>query len=257
MYKSGAMTGFERDNDVNQRLQLAPGETLQGYDRWSQSYDHEDNPLVTATSWVLDRMPLGAADCDVLDLGCGTGRNAWRVLGEGARSYTGVDGSDGMLSIATQQNRDPRVRFMRADLLSPWRLDTQIDLAMMVLVLEHLPTLDAIAQTLSHVVKAGGRLRIVDLHPERVATGTLAHFHDGAQDVQFASVAHNMSVVVDTLDAAGFDVVRRDWLASDSLVTAVPQLAKYRGLKIVIDIKATRRASSARGTAKQAAMTRE
>lgn len=248
------MTGFERDNDVNQPLQLAPGETLKGYDRWAQSYDHEDNPLITATSWVLDRMALGAADCDVLDLGCGTGRNAWRVLGEGARSYTGVDGSHGMLSIATQQNRDPRVQFMHADLLAPWKLEQQVDLAMMVLVLEHLPTLDALAQTLSHVVKTGGRLRIVDLHPERIATGTLAHFHDGARDVQFASVAHNVSMLSDVLDAAGFDVVRRDWLASDPLITAVPQLAKYRGLKIVLDLKATRRASSARGTAKQPAM---
>lgn len=247
------MTGFERDKDVNRLLQLAPGETLKGYDRWSQSYDHEDNPLITATSWVLDRMALGAADCDVLELGCGTGRNAWRVLNEGARSYTGVDGSDGMLSIATQQNRDPRVKFMRADLLTAWKLEEPVDLAMMVLVLEHLPTLDAIAQTLSHVVKPGGRLRIVDLHPERVATGTLAHFHDGGQDIQFSSVAHNIPMLCDVLEHAGFDVVRRDWLASDPLITAVPQLAKYRGLKIVLDIKATRR--SARGTAKQVAMT--
>lgn len=250
------MTG-DRDNDVNHRLQLAPGETLQGYDRWSRSYDHEDNPLVTATAWVLDRMALGAADCDVLDLGCGTGRNAWRALGEGARSYVGVDGSPGMLSIAAQHNRDPRVQFVQADLLSAFRLEQQVDLAMMVLVLEHLPTLDPIAQTLAAVVKPGGRVRIVDLHPERVATGTLAHFHDGAQDVQFASVAHNVNAICDVLDAVGFDVVRRDWLASDPLVTAVPGLAKYRGLKIVLDIKATRRASSARGTAKQAAMSRE
>ncbi len=250
------MTGFERDNDVIPRLQLAPSDTLKGYDRWSRSYDHEDNPLITATSWVLDRMALGAADCDVLDLGCGTGRNAWRVLGEGARSYIGVDGSQGMLSIAAQQNRDPRVQFMHADLLSPWKLEDQVDLAMMVLVLEHLPTLDPLARTLAHVVKPGGRLRIVDLHPERVATGTLAHFHDGAQDVQFASVAHNVPMLCDVLDGAGFDVVRRDWLASDSLVSAVPQLAKYRGLKIILDMKATRR-TSARGTAKQAAQGRE
>ncbi len=246
------MTGFERDDDRKQRFQLAPGETLQGYDRWSHSYDHEDNPLITATSWVLDRMGLGAADCDVLELGCGTGRNAPRALSEGARSYTGVDGSAGMLSIAAQHVRDPRVKFMHADLLAAWKLDHPVDLALMVLVLEHLPTLDAIARTLSAVVRPGGRLRIVDLHPERVATGTLAHFHDGAHDVQFASVAHSIPMLCDVLESAGFDVVRRDWLASDSLVSAVPPLAKYRGLKIVLDIKGTRRASHARGTGKLA-----
>jgi hypothetical protein len=41
--------------------------------------------------------------------------------------------------------------------------------------------------------------------------------------------------------STGFDVVRRDWLASDALVGAVPSLAHCRGLKLLIDLKATRR----------------
>jgi len=209
--------------------------------------------MIAATTWLLDRSLIGAADLDVLELGCGTGRTVRRLLGEGARSYTGVDGSAGMLSVASQRNVDPRVKFMQADLLSPWTLDKQMDLALMVLVLEHLPTLDAVAQTLAHVVKPGGRVRIVDLHPERVANGTLAHFSDGGMEVWFASIAHNVHVLCDVFDSAGFDVVRRDWIASDALLAGVPQLAKHRGLKVLLDLKATRRTKPRRRTSEQEA----
>jgi hypothetical protein len=55
--------------------------------------------------------------------------------------------------------------------------------------------------------------------------------------------------ICDALEATGFDVVRRDWLASDPMIAAVPALEKHRGLKVVLDIKATRRRRLARGSA--------
>src|SRR5665647_1023176 len=204
---------------------LGFGETLQGYDRWASSYDHEQNPLIAATSWVLHSAPLGCADCDVLELGCGTGRNVVRVIGEGARSYTGVDGSAGMLTIATHRFYDPRITFQQADLLQPWMPGRQYDFALVCLVLEHLASLDVLAETLGRSVRPGGRLRIIDLHPERVAAGSLARFHDGETEVQFASIAHPVTSICDALEAAGFDVVRRDWLASDPMISAVSGLA--------------------------------
>jgi SAM-dependent methyltransferase len=220
---------------------LAPSETLHGYDRWSASYDHENNPLIAATSWVLDRSPLGCGDADVLELGCGTGRNVERVIGEGARSYLGIDGSSGMLGIAGRRFVDPRIAFEQADLLAPLGLAKPFDYALMVLVLEHLPTLEVLAQTLGRAVRPGGRVRIVDLHPERVSSGSLAHFHEGATEIRFASVAHPVMVIGDVLEAAGFEVVRRDWIASDAMIAAVPSIAKHRGVKVVLDVRATRR----------------
>src|SRR5436190_5020712 len=142
---------------------LAPHETLHGYDRWSASYDHETNPLIAATSWVLEHAPIGCADADVVELGCGTGRNIARVLGEGARSYLGVDGSQGMLNVAAEHFRDPRVKFFAADLLAPWRPARPFDLGLVVLVLEHLPTLEPLFDSLSRAIRVGGRVRIVDL----------------------------------------------------------------------------------------------
>ena len=227
---------------------LGFGETLHGYDRWAASYDHEPNPLIAATSWVLQSAPLNCADCAVLELGCGTGRNVVRVIGEGARSYTGVDGSGGMLTIATNRFYDPRVTFLQADLLQPWTSPRQYDFALVCLVLEHLTCLDVVAETLSRAVRPGGRVRIVDLHPERVSAGSLAHFQDGHTEVRFASIAHPVTSICDALETAGFDVVRRDWLASDPMLSAVPGLEKHRGLKAVLDLAATRRGRLARGS---------
>jgi SAM-dependent methyltransferase len=220
---------------------LAPSDTLSGYDRWSSSYDVETNPVIAATSWVLDHAPLGCADFEVVELGCGTGRNVGRVIGEGARSYVGVDGSYGMLNIAGGNVRDPRVSFVAADLLAPWKPAKQFDYGLVVLVLEHLPTLDVFFESLARAMKPGGRVRIVELHPERIVSGSFAHFREGVTEVRFSSVAHPVGAICAALEGAGFDVVRRDWLAADALVGAVPSLAKLRGQKLLIDLKATRR----------------
>jgi SAM-dependent methyltransferase len=237
------MTGEDSRDEL-----LGAADTIGGYDRWAASYDVDANPLVAATSWVLDRTPLGCADCDVLELGCGTGRHAQRVISEGARSYTGIDGSHGMLRVATSRYRDPRISFGYADLLAPWAMPQQYDFALVALVLEHLPMLEPTLLSLARAIKPGGRVRIIDHHPDTVAAGSYTHFRDGLRTVHFTSVAHNVPMLCMGLQNIGFDTVRRDWLATDTMVTEVPTIAKYRGLKVVLDLKLTRRGRDRRGS---------
>jgi SAM-dependent methyltransferase len=227
---------------------LASHDTLAGYDRWASSYDAEPNAMMSATAWVLDRAPLGCADCDVLELGCGTGRNAQRAMAEGARSYTGLDGSQGMLSIAVQRFTDPRVSFAAVDLLAPWTTTKQFDFALVCLVLEHLPVIDPLFVSLARALRPGARVRIVELHPERITAGSFSHFRDGSTNVHFSSVAHSVPMLCATFEAVGFDVVRRDWLATDTMVAAVPGLTKHRGVKLVLDLKLSRRGRDRRGS---------
>ena len=228
---------------------LAAHDTIHGYDRWSASYDADPNPLVAATTWALDTSPLKVADCDVLELGCGTGRHAGRVIADGARSYVGLDGSTGMLAVAMQGYNDARISFGQVDLLSPWTIDQQFDVALMVLVLEHLPAFDHVLASLSRALRPGGRARVLDLHPERVANGTYAHFHSGATTVHFTSVAHAVPQLLLTSEAHGFTAIRRDWLATDAMITAVPSLEKFRGTKLLLDLQFTRNKRERRGSA--------
>ena len=227
---------------------LACSDTLSGYDRWAPSYDYEPSAVVSATSWVFDRAPLGCADCDVLELGCGTGRHAQRVIGDGARSYLGLDGSQGMLAIAAHRYYDPRVSFGAVDLLAPFPTTRQFDFALIVLVLEHLPTLEPMLVSLARAVRPGGRVRIVDLHPDRIAAGSAAHFREGSHQVCFTSFAHSVPMLCASCEAVGFDVVRRDWLATDTMVAAVPGLGAHRGQRILLDLKLTRRQRDRRGS---------
>jgi SAM-dependent methyltransferase len=215
--------------------------TLQHYDRWSRTYDHIANPLVAATAWVLDRAPLACTGLDVIELGCGTGRNAERVLEEGARHYTGVDGSPGMLAVARARSFPAdRVAWVDADLHAPWAPAAPADLAFVVLVIEHLTELDSLARTLAASVRPGGRARIVELHPERIANGSVAHFRDGDTEVVFPSIAHPVEAVVAALERAGFVAEARTWLADDALTAAVPRTAKHAGKPLVLDVTAVK-----------------
>lgn len=89
---------------------LPHDQTLAGYDHWAASYDATDNPMVAATAWALQNEPLDVHGADVVELGCGTGRHAAPTLRSGARTFTGVDGSTGMLQRARAAFGDDRIR---------------------------------------------------------------------------------------------------------------------------------------------------
>ncbi len=217
---------------------LDPDQTLEGYDRWAASYDALANPMVAATAWALDRTPLGCADEDVLELGCGTGRNVARVLAEGAHSYTGVDGSAGMLEAARRACPDPRARFVRSPLVAELPVGT-FDLAFVVLVLEHIADLATVFAGARRALRPGGRLRLVEIHPDLVATGTVAHFEDAAGAVRFTSTAHPVPALRAALEAAGFAVeALREFAAED---VPVPKLAKHAGRRVLVDVEAVAR----------------
>jgi SAM-dependent methyltransferase len=222
--------------------QLTLTETVRGYDRWARSYDHTQNSAIAMASWLLDHQPLGCANDDVIELGCGTGRNRVRVFEEGARSYTGVDGSTGMLDVARATTAADRpVEWIVGNLLEPWTPPRTYDLALVILVLEHLPDLGVLAANAARAVRPGGRLRIIDLHHDRLAAGSIAQFDDAdGTQTRFASVAHPTKAVVETLDAAGFEVRAAEIAASDALIAAAPRVAKHRGMYVMIDIEATR-----------------
>lgn len=219
---------------------VQPDRTLEGYERWAASYDQLDNPLVAATAWILDHAPLAIADRELVELGCGTGRHALYALAHDVRGYTGVDGSPAMLAVARARTSDPRVTWLEADLRVPWTPPRTFDAALVVLVLEHLTELDTLAATLASCVRSGGTVRIVDLHPDRITAGAVAHFHDGDTLVKFASVAHPVTSICTALERAGFTASARTWLACDDLLAAVPRIAKHRDQPIVVDVTATR-----------------
>lgn len=217
--------------------QLTPADTRRGYDAWAPSYDEEGNPMVGASAWVLDHAPLGCDGLDVVEVGCGTGRNIARVLAGGARSYVGVEPSSGMLAKARARQADPRVTFVEGDAtaIAP----ASCDLVLMVLVLEHVAELAPVFGAIARGLRPGGRFRLVEIHPGLVAAGTVAHFADGDGEVRFASVAHAIDDVRAALGDAGLAVTSVTEHAADgALLDAVTRLGKHRGRPVVVDVSA-------------------
>lgn len=227
-------------NREKRHRQLAADETREGYDRWSRRYDVDPNPMVAATTWALETAPLDCVDGDVVELGCGTGRFASRILAAGARSYTGVDTSAGMLERA-HQVRDPRVRWLQGEICCAPLPDGCADVVLIVLVLEHLRDTRALFSEVARILRSKGVLRIADIHPELVARGTVAHFWDGGEENRFTSFAHSLESLRSELTHAGLTVERlTSYSADDGLIGVAPQLAKHRGLPVLIDLVATR-----------------
>ena len=113
--------------------------TKDGYDRWSDVYDGDGNPLVLLEEPHVARLLGDVRGLSVLDVGCGTGRHAVRLAQQGAR-VTGVDFSAGMLGKARQKPGAERVTFVEHNITEPLPFaPASFDRVLSCLVLDHVP----------------------------------------------------------------------------------------------------------------------
>lgn len=131
-----------------------------------------------AGEWDRLRRELFGSDCHlqalvnllpdtwtVGDLGCGTG-TLLPVLSAAVGQVIGVDGSDEMLAAARARTEQlPNVELRAGPLESLPIDDGQLDAAVMMLVLHHLPSPVGALTEARRVLKPGGRLLIVDMAP--------------------------------------------------------------------------------------------
>ncbi len=146
------------------------------YDRWAATYDSDENRTRDLAGQVLRAeladLPVG----DVLELGCGTGRNtAW--LAERARSLVAVDFSRSMLAKARERVSEGGVRFLEHDIRTPLPVESgSADLVVITLVLEHVEDLGFVFHECARALRRGGHLFVSELHPYRQWAGARARF---------------------------------------------------------------------------------
>src|SRR5579864_6408772 len=78
----------------------------EGYQRWSASYDSDENPMLSVERRFLECLLPPVEGRDVVDFGCGTGRWLEALEGRSARSLVGFDSSAEMLAVAKRKLRD-------------------------------------------------------------------------------------------------------------------------------------------------------
>lgn len=162
-----------------------PDERIAGaYDRWAAQYDRDSNATRDLDGDVLRQAALRLRGRDVLEIGCGTGKNTEWLAGEAA-SVIAMDFSEGMLARARAHVRATGLRFVVHDIRDPWPVAAKsVDVVTCNLVLEHVRTLPPIFDEAVRVLRAGGQLFISELHPFRQQLGGQARFtHESSGEV--------------------------------------------------------------------------
>lgn len=145
---------------------------------------------------------LGLLDptASVGDLGCGTGELS-RLLAPHVSRLISVDSSPEMLQAARRNLAEFTNVELRAGALEALPIDNrQLDLAVMALVLHHLPDPGVALADAARVLRPGGRLLVIDMLP-----------HDRAeyqQQMGHVWLGFSEAQVRKQLAAAGFDDIR-------------------------------------------------
>jgi ubiquinone/menaquinone biosynthesis C-methylase UbiE len=175
------------------------------YDRWAGQYDADDNATRDLDAAELRAGSFALRGRDVLEIGCGTGKNTiW--LATQAASVVAVDFSEGMLARARQRVAAGNVRFVALDVREPWPIsDCSVDVVLCDLVLEHVPALEHVYREAARVLRPGGHLRVSELHPFRQLLGGQAHFTEqrSGETIMVPAFRHAISEYVNAGIAAG------------------------------------------------------
>lgn len=155
---------------ANAGVEVERVDTVEGYRRWSRSYDDGrnsafdfDEPTVLE---IVDALPTGVA----VDAACGTGRYA-ELLAARGHQVIGVDSSPDMLERASA--RVPTGTFLPGELRRLPLDDASADLVVCALALTHVPSLVPVLAEFARVLRPGGHVVLSDLHPEQVLRGSI------------------------------------------------------------------------------------
>jgi len=148
-------------------------------------------------------------DATIIDLGCGTGEvlaHLRAALDPTAGRVIGVDREPGMLAIARQRlaeiatESDAQVEIIEASLESVPLPDAVADVALLFLVLHHLPDPAAVMAEARRLLAPTGRLVLVDMQPHATtAWRTFGHLHQGFADAELATLAADAGLALRTL----------------------------------------------------------
>jgi malonyl-CoA O-methyltransferase len=220
-------------------VEISP--TKEGYDRWAQIYDGEDNPLVQLEEPEIDALLGDVRGLEIADIGCGTGRHALRLASKGAR-VVGVDFSEGMMNRAREKaaQTGAAVEFLAHDLKEPLPFSNgRFDRVVCALVLDHIERPAALLTELERITKADGKIVASIMHPAMLLRGVEARFRDPdtGREIRPKSYPNQLSDYVNAIARAGLRIDHfEEHTVTEKLAAQSPRAAKYLGWPMLVVI---------------------
>ena len=183
------------------------------YDRWSDTYDVQQNPLRDLDLLVLQQLLTDLSGKVVVEAGCGTGKNS-QWLAASCQRLIGLDFSQKMLALARQKVQQPNINFLYHDIRQPWPMEAEAaDLVLINLVLEHIEQLDPIFRNAAVIMRPGAQLIVTDLHPDRVVAGKGAEITALAETI--INFVHPVTDYIAAAKRAGLQLVAQEGWTAD------------------------------------------
>ena len=197
----------------------------EAYTRWANNYDTVINSTRDLEAKAFREILLTIQFDDVLEIGCGTGKNTEWLLAK-SKSIIAADFSEGMLAKAKTKIDNKIVQFIKTDVREQWLFnENSFDLISFSLVLEHIENIDFIFKEAKCVLKPGGFLYIGELHPFKQYAGSKARFdvEDGVFELE--CFIHNISDYLNTAKKHQFECVElMEWFDDNNAKDTIPRL---------------------------------
>jgi ubiquinone/menaquinone biosynthesis C-methylase UbiE len=178
------------------------------YNEWSELYDTNQNLTRDLDSTITRNLLASGRFESILEIGSGTGKNTV-FLAEIGEQVHALDFSAGMIAKAKEKVKAENVRFETADLTKRWNCeDSEYDLILCSLVLEHIKDLSHIFSETSRVLRPGGKFLINELHPFKQYGGTKARFERADQTIEVDAFVHHISEFLHAAEESGLKLVQ-------------------------------------------------
>lgn len=162
---TAAPAALEDQRRLDEVLSLRKARSLEFFSSAADEWDRLRDDLFGARFHLATLAAMTPTDAVVGDLGCGTGEMIATLAPFVARVIA-VDASAEMLQAANRRVAGAtNVDLRRGDLESLPIDDARLDLALVTLVLHHVPEPAAALGEVARVLKPGGRLVLVDMQP--------------------------------------------------------------------------------------------
>ena len=197
------------------------------YNIWANQYDTNEN-----RTRDLDKKStietLSNYDFEnVLELGCGTGKNTSWLLKK-AKRIIGLDFSQEMLNKAQAKLSDKRITFKKADLKNSWEVaNSSTDLITCSLTLEHIEDLNHIFNEAYNKLNENGIFFISELHPFKQYSGSKAKYETENGTKELEVYIHHISEYTDKAKNNGFKLLEvKEWFDENDK-NGLPRLVSF------------------------------